>query len=503
MKMYKQLVTKGLILHNIIMYKLFIGLIMEGEKNLTATSKCVHFIGMGGTGMSAIANILLDLGYKVSGSDLKVSDALLRLKNMGAKVFLGHDAKNVEGADLVVLSTAIPPTNPEYIRAVENNIPVLHRADMLSLLMKPKKGIAVTGAHGKTTTTSMLSMILNKNGYDPTVIIGGEVNDIGGNATLGKGEYLVAEADESDGSFMKLEPYVAVVTNIENDHLDYYKNMERMKDSFKRFIENIKDGGFAILGVDNKYVREIIKNIDKEYYTFGIEHEADFVAKNIHCSGFTTCFDIYFRNEFLTKIELHVPGMHNVYNAIAATAVCNRLGIEPENIAKALREFRGVKRRFQVISNIEGIRVIDDYAHHPTEIKAVLNAAKLCRPRKIYAIFQPHRYSRTKMLAKDFGKAFINADEVIVTKIYSAGEASSNEISARLVVDELIRNGKKAVYIDNKEDIPYYLIKKVLPGDYVITIGAGDICEVAYEFSEMLTQTLRKGGCRQILGGES
>lgn len=451
--------------------------------------------------MSAIANILLGLGYKVSGSDLKVSDALLRLKGMGAKVFLGHDEKNVEGADLVVLSTAIPSTNPEYKKAIEKNIPVVHRADMLSLLMEPKKGIAVTGAHGKTTTTSMLSMILNKNGYDPTVIIGGEVNDIGGNATLGKGEYLVAEADESDGSFMKLRPYVAVVTNIENDHLDYYKNMERMKNSFRKFIGNIKEGGFAIFGVDNKYVREVIENVDKDYYTFGIKHEADFMAKNIDYCGFVTYFDIYFRGKFLTNIELHVPGVHNIYNATAATAVCISLGMEPKKIASSLKEFRGVKRRFQVIGDMEGIKVIDDYAHHPTEIRAVLSTAKLCKPRKIYAIFQPHRYSRTKMLAEDFGKAFTNADEVIVTEIYSAGE-SSEKVSAQLVVDELKQNGTKAIHIKNKEDIPEYLIKKLLPGDYVITIGAGDICEVAYDISKILDRTLRKGGCRQILGGE-
>lgn len=476
---------------------------MEGENNLTATFKRVHFIGIGGTGMSAIANILLNLGYRVSGSDLKVSDALIRLKKLGAKVYIGHKAENVVGADLVVVSSAIPETNPEYVKAVEDEISVVHRADMLSFLMKPKKGIAVTGAHGKTTTTSMLSLILNKNQFNPTVIIGGEVNDIGGNATLGKGEYLVAEADESDGSFMKLTPYIGVITNIENDHLDYYKNMERMKASFRKFLDNIKDGGFAILGIDNKYVREIIKEMDKEYFTFGIEHEADYMAKNITFNGVTTLFDIYFRGEFLTNIELHVPGIHNVYNAVAAIAVCSQIGIEPKEIDRALREFRGVKRRFQVIGDVEEIKVIDDYAHHPTEIKAVLNAARLCKPRNIYAIFQPHRYSRTKMLAEDFGKAFGNADEVIVTEIYSAGESPKGEVSARIIVDKLKQNGKKVVYIKDKKDVPNYLAKKVMPGDYVITIGAGDICEVAYKFSEILERKSRKGGYRQLLGGEA
>lgn len=475
----------------------------EGENKLTATFECVHFIGIGGTGMSAIANILLNLGYKVSGSDLKVSDGLMRLKQLGARVYLGHDAENVDGADLVVVSSAIPTTNPEYMEAVKNEIPVVHRADMLSLLMKPKKGIAVTGAHGKTTTTSMLSLILNKNNFKPTVIIGGEVNDIGGNATLGTGEYLVAEADESDGSFMKLAPYIGVITNIENDHLDYYKNMERMKASFKKFINNIKDGGFAILGIDNKYVREIAKEMDKKHFTFGIKHEADYMAKNISFNGIMTQFDVYFRDEFLTSVRLNVPGLHNVYNATAAFAVCDKIGIKPEKIAKSLQEFKGVKRRFQVIGNANEVKIIDDYAHHPTEIKAVLKAARLCKPRKIYAIFQPHRYSRTKMLAKDFGKAFSDADEVIVTQIYSAGEMQKDKISDEVIVNELKQNGKKAVFIKNKEDIPDYLAKKVMPGDYVITIGAGDICEVAYKFLDTLERFLQKGGCQQLLGGEA
>ena len=284
---------------------------------MTGNVNRIHFIGIGGSGMSGIAKILMNMGYTISGSDLKVSEALIRLKDAGAKVFIGHHVSNVKGADLVVVSSAIPKTNPEYVEAIKLNIPVVHRADMLFLRMKYKKVIAVSGAHGKTTTTSMISLIMEKNGFDPTVIIGGELNDIGGNATLGNGEFLVAEADESDGSFMKLKPYIAVVTNIENDHMDYYKNMENMKKAFKTFINNVKQDGFIVLGNDNEYVREMIKDIDKEYYTFGINHNSDFKPKNIRMEGFLTRFDIYLRDKFLGEYELNFPGLHNVFNATA------------------------------------------------------------------------------------------------------------------------------------------------------------------------------------------
>lgn len=453
----------------------------------------IHFIGIGGTGMSGIAKILMNLGYEVSGSDLKESEAVHRLKDTGAKVHIGHRASNVSGADLVVFSSAIPSTNPEYIKAMESKIPIVHRADMLSLLMAPKKGIAISGAHGKTTTTSMISLLLEKNGFDPTVIIGGELNDIGGNATLGKGDYLVAEADESDGSFLKLKPYVAVVTNIENDHMDYYKNMENMRNAFTRFVNNIKNGGFAILCTDNDNVRQIVKNIDKEYYTYGINYQADYMAKNIVVNGMKTSFDIYFKGENLGSMELNVPGMHNIYNATAAVAVGDRLGIEFKDMAEVLMTFRGVQRRFQILADVNNIKVIDDYGHHPTEIKATLKAARLCKPRKIYAIFQPHRYTRTKLLVEEFGRAFEDADEVIVTKIYSAGESPIPGVSSQLICDAIRRNGKSFTYIENKEDIPEFIVKKLEPGDFAITIGAGDICNIAFSIADMLEKTPEGG----------
>lgn len=455
----------------------------------------IHFIGIGGTGMSGIAKILINMGYEVSGSDLKESEALNRLRDTGAKVHIGHRAANVMGADLVVLSSAIPVTNPEYIEAIESKIPVVHRADILSLLMAPKKGIAISGAHGKTTTTSMISLILERSKLDPTVIIGGELNDIGGNATLGTGDFLVAEADESDGSFLKLNPFIAVVTNIENDHLDYYKNMENMKTAFKRFVGNIKDGGFAVLGIDNANVRNIIKDIDREYYTYGINSAADYMPKNIIMDGLNTFFDVYFREKLLGKVELRVPGMHNISNATAAVAVADRLGLNFEEIAGALKTFRGVQRRFQIIGDENNIKVIDDYGHHPTEIKATLKAAKLCNPRKIYAIFQPHRYTRTKILADEFGKAFFDADEVIVTRIYSAGENPIPGVSSELIFDAIKRNGIPVTYVDEKRDIPGMIINKLLPGDFVLTIGAGDIYTVAFSIADQL-RNIVKGGKR-------
>ncbi len=470
----------------------------EGEKILTANYNHIHFVGIGGTGMSGIATILLNLGYKVSGSDLKYSETLARLENMGAEVFIGHDESNITGSDLVVISSAIPKTNPEYMGAIKNSIPVMHRADVLSLLMLPKKGIAITGAHGKTTTTSMLSLIMEKNGYNPTVVIGGELNDIGGNATLGKGEYMVAEADESDGSFLKLKPYIAVITNIENDHMDYYKNMDRMTKAFKKFLLNIKDGGFSVLGTDNQNVRKIAEGITSNYFSYGIKYPADYMPQNIQIKGMETNFDLFFKGDFLVNVELHVPGMHNIYNATAALAVANGIGINMKDAADALSCFSGAKRRFQVIGDISGTKIIDDYAHHPTEIMAALNAARSCNPTKIYAIFQPHRYTRTKFLAKEFSEAFEDADEVIITSIYDAGEKAIPGVSAELIYNLLKFKGKKAIYIEDKKDIVDYLIKKLAPGDLAMTIGAGDICDVAYKIVENLRQIYEGGGVRNI-----
>jgi len=454
----------------------------------------IHFIGIGGSGMSAIAKILLEMGYEVSGSDIKYSEILNKLQNQGAKVFIGHDSQNVKGADLVVVSSAIPQNNPEYMEAQKQNITILHRADLLSLLMSQKKGIAISGAHGKTTTTSMISLILEKNGYQPTVLIGGELNDIGGNAILGKGEFLVAEADESDGSFLKLRPYVAVVTNIENDHLDYYKNMENMKKAFIRFIENVKEEGFAFLCVDNDNVRDILTGLKKKIFTYGMKYNADYMPKDIVLKGISSIFGVYYRGKFLGDIELNVPGIHNVYNATAAVGVGHQLGINIKDIASALKIFKGAQRRFQSIGEVNGIKIFDDYAHHPTEIKVVLKTARLLNPRRIYAVFQPHRYTRTKLLADEFGTAFFDADEVVVTKLYSAGEEPIPMVSSHLIVDALKKNNVNVKYIEEKEDVINFLINKLVPGDLVITIGAGDINKVSYELLKSLKLAVRDVG---------
>lgn len=453
--------------------------------------KRIHFIGIGGSGMSAIAKILLEMGYEVSGSDIKYSEILNKLQNQGAKVFIGHNSENVIGAELVVVSSAIPTNNPEYIEAIKQNIPILHRADILSILMNHKKGIAISGAHGKTTTTSMISLMLDKNGYQPTVLIGGELNDIGGNAVLGSGEYLVAEADESDGSFLKLNPFIAVVTNIENDHLDYYKNMDNMKKAFVKFIENIKDDGFAFLCIDNENVRDIIPNIKKKIFTYGIKYNADYMPKDIVLKGISSIFAVYYKEKFLGDIELNVPGIHNVYNATAAVGIGHQLGIDIKDIASALKNFRGVQRRFQNIGEVNGVKIFDDYAHHPTEIKVVLKTARLLNPRKIYAIFQPHRYTRTKLLAEEFGTAFFDADEVIVTKLYSAGEEPIPNVSSELIVSALNKNNVNVKYIEKKEEVVDYLLYKLVPGDLVITIGAGDINKVSHELYKAMKMTIR------------
>lgn len=454
---------------------------------LIGNYKRIHFIGIGGTGMSGIAKILLEMGYRVSGSDLKKTEITDRLEEMGAEVFKGHRALNIGDSDLVIVSSAIPPDNPELLEAIRRNIPIMHRADMLSKIMSLKKGIAITGAHGKTTTTSMISLILDRAKFQPTVIIGGELNDIGGNAVWGKGEYLVAEADESDGSFLKLNPKIAVVTNIEDDHLDYYKTMENLIKAFKQFLENLSADSIAVLGIDNENVDKLSKKIKKKYISFAIQKPADFVARNIEFAGVNTFFDVYYKENKLGKLELKVPGLHNINNALAATAVAKQIGISINDIRSVLRDFSGVQRRFQLIGENKNIKVFDDYAHHPTEIKATLAAAKQCNPERIIAVFQPHRYTRTLNLHEEFSDAFTDADILIITDIYSAGEKPITGVTSQLIINSIKREQKRdVIYIPNKDEIVPYLKKTIRPGDFVFTIGAGDIFKVAEQLTEQL-----------------
>jgi len=452
--------------------------------------KRIHFIGIGGTGMSGIAKILLEMGYDVSGSDLKNSEIIDRLRKMGAQIYIGHKPSNVDGSDLVVVSSAIPDENLELVAARKSGIKILHRADVLGLLMKEKRSIAVTGAHGKTTTTSMMSLILEKNNFDPTILIGGELNDIGGNASLGKGKYIVTEADESDGSFLKLNPDIVVVTNIENDHLDYYKTMDNLLNAFETFIEKIPDHGFAVVGVDNENVSNLIKEIpDKNIISFGINTKADYTAAEIEFKGLKTFFSVLYKDQKLGEIHLQVPGLHNVYNAIASCALGHQIGLTMDKISSSLKDFTGVQRRFQIVGSFDNIKIIDDYGHHPTEIKATLSAAKNCKPARIVAVFQPHRYTRTHNLYQEFGDAFTDADVVILTDIYSAGEKPIPGVSAALIKDSIESKTKKEViFIENKDNIVNFLTQILQPGDFILTIGAGDVWKVSKDLVNKLNK---------------
>ncbi|MCL6610768.1 MAG: UDP-N-acetylmuramate--L-alanine ligase [Peptococcaceae bacterium] len=455
----------------------------------------IHFIGIGGAGMSGLARILIELGHKVSGSDLSQTHITHRLESMGAKCNTGHVAQNVEGAELVVVSSAIRPDNPELVRAVEKNIPVIHRGELLALLMKRQSGIAVAGAHGKTTTTSMLAMVLEKNGFDPTIVIGGELNDIGGNAKLGRGQFLVAEADESDGSFLKLSPQIVVVTNVENDHLDYYGSVEKIKEAFSSFLARVPGDGLAAVCLDDPGLREVLGGYAGPLVTYGIQAgEADYVLKDIFLNGMFSRGQVYYRGRRLGTLELSIPGQHNLLNAMAVVAVSLHLGMDFGAVAGVLVKFKGAGRRFQLTGEWSGIRVVDDYAHHPSEIKATLKAARQVGAKRVITVFQPHRYTRTSLLREEFGTAFLDSDVVIVDDIYSAGEKPIEGVSSRLIIEAMERNGQEnVIYLGSREKIVDYLEDFVRPGDLVLTMGAGNIWVAGERLVERLRQSAGRG----------
>ena len=456
------------------------------------TIKRIHFIGIGGSGMSAIAKVLLDMGYAVAGSDTQKSAVTAKLEQAGAVVHIGHNYENIGDAQAVVVSTAIPETNPEVRAARENAIPVYHRADILAFLMAKRQGIAVAGAHGKTTTTSMIALMLEKSGMDPTIIIGGELESIGGSAKLGQGRYLVAEADESDASFLKLSPQIAVVTNIENDHMDYYKTMDNILRTFEEFLHRLEAAdGLAILCFDNAHVRNIASKFDRRYVSYALNHEADYTARNIKSDGPVTIFDVYHRGESLGTARICVPGMHNVANALAAVAVGREAGLSFSQIVDGLGLFQGAKRRFQSKGRVNGIWVVDDYAHHPTEITTTLSGARQTQPKRLICVFQPHRYTRTKFLCQEFGGAFTSADLLVLTDIYSAGEQPIPGVSGESLKAEVERQSSQQVtYIPDKSKIARYLAEIAEPGDLIMTMGAGNIYEVGEELVEKLMQKL-------------
>lgn len=454
--------------------------------------KKIHFVGIGGAGMSAIARILLEMGFEVSGSDLTTTEVTQRLEKMGAKVFVGHDSKNLGDTEAIVLSTAIPNLNPEVIAARERNIRIFHRSDIVAALMAERKGIAVAGAHGKTTTTSMLAVVLEKAGVDPTIIIGGDLSYLGGNAKLGSGEYLVAEADESDGSFLKLSPHIAIVTNIENDHMDFYQTMENVLHTFEEFLLKLpKETGMAVLCFDNNHIRDIAQKIDRSFVSYGIDNqEAEYQARNIETQGVLTIYDVYRCGSLLGTVRLNVPGRHNILNSLAAVAVGINIGLTFEDIAEGLALFQGAKRRFQTKARLNGVWIVDDYAHHPTELATTLRAARQTDPKRLVCIFQPHRYSRTMLLRKEFGSAFAPADLLILTDIYAAGEKPIPGIDGKTIKEEVeSQTAQKVVYIEDKAKIARYLSEIAEAGDLIITMGAGNIYQVGEELIEILVKS--------------
>ncbi len=451
-------------------------------------TKRLHFVGIGGSGMSGIAEILLNMGYTVTGSDLAQSEATSHLEEAGAKVMFGHDAENVGDAEVVVISSAVKSDNPEVVEARLKHIPVIPRAEMLAELMRMKYAIAVAGAHGKTTTTSMIAVTLTKGKLDPTIIIGGRVDRFGSGAKLGKGDFLVAEADESDGSFLKLYPTIAVVTNIDSEHLDYYGSFENVKEAFVEFINKTPFYGASILCLDDPTIQEIIPRLEKRFLTFGIQSTANVTAREITFDGLQSSFTVALNGVEIGRITTSMPGIHNVYNALAAITVGIELEMEVEDVISSLDGFAGIQRRLQVIGETDGILVIDDYGHHPTEIKATLRAVKEgFKERRLLVVFQPHRYSRTRDQMEEFHTSFYDADELIVTEIYAASEAPIEGIRGELISDGVTAHGKKGVsFIPTLDGVIERLSEMAREGDIILTLGAGDISKTGGKILERL-----------------
>ncbi len=452
----------------------------------------IHFVGIGGAGMSGIAEVLLNLGYKVSGSDMNETDVIHRLRNAGGHVTIGHSSSNIKGAQVVVISSAVSAHNIEVVAARSASIPVIQRAEMLAELMRLKYGIAIAGAHGKTTTTSMISSIIASAGLDPTVVIGGKLNSLGSNAKLGQSEFLVAEADESDGSFLKLSPTIAIVTNIDAEHLDYYHDIESIRKTFLNFINKVPFYGVSILCADDTNIRSILHAVEKRYITYGINNRADITVADIEMMSGRSMFRVLYKGMDMGKFELSLPGIHNISNALSGIGVAIELDINIDEVKKALRDFSGVERRFQIVGKIDtqDIIVVDDYGHHPTEIKATLSAAKAGWGRRTVVLFQPHRYTRTRDLMNEFASAFGNADVLVVTDIYPAGEKPVEGVSGEKLFNTILEHGHKNVlFVPDKKTIPEKVKELMRPGDMVITLGAGDIWKAGREILDVRRET--------------
>ena len=438
--------------------------------------KEIHFIGIGGIGMSGIAEVLLNMGYSVTGSDLKKTEIIERLERLGASIYIGHAPENIKAPDVVVTSSAINKNNPEVLQAKSKKIPIIPRAEMLAELMRLKYGIAVAGSHGKTTTTSMISTVLDYGGFDPTIVVGGKVKTLGSNAHLGNGNFMVVEADESDGSFLMLSPVIAVVTNIDREHLDYYENIIHLKDAFSNFLNKIPFYGLAVLSADCPRVKSIIPNFRKRLVTYGFSPQADFRAEEVIVNGFETTFRVSYGDTFLGQVKLHVPGRHNAENALASFAVGLELGMSFERVRDGLAEFRGIERRLQVKGEQKGVLIIDDYGHHPEEIRVTLRTLKESFSRRLVVVFQPHRYTRTHLLFDDFVKVLKETDVLFILDIYPAGEAPIAGISSEKLAEAIKKAGHNSVFYVNKMDEAVEHVLRILrPGDIVLTLGAGNV----------------------------
>jgi len=450
----------------------------------------LHFIGIGGIGMSGIAEVLLNLGYQISGSDLKLSPTTERLARLGAKIREGHAASNIGGAKAVVYSSAIDPENPELLEARRLKIPLIARGELLAELMRLKYGIAIAGSHGKTTTTSMTATVLNSAGLDPTVVVGGKAASMGGsNARVGQSEFLVVESDESDGSFLKLSPILAVVTNIDREHLDHYASIVEIRAAFLEFIQKVPFYGAAILCLDDENVQHILPFINRRTITYGRSNHAALQIVDAECGAFESRFTVQGRRQDLGKFHLRVPGMHNVLNATAAIAVGLELDIPLDTIRQGLAAYTGVDRRFQTRGQARGVTVIDDYGHHPTEIRATLAAAKLCNFGRVLAVFQPHRYTRTQHLLDEFAKSFHQAEIVFVLDIYAASEHPIPGVTAEVLVQRIRDFGhQSAEYTGSIEQTANAVVRQARDRDLVLTLGAGNVWQVGDRVLEKLRE---------------
>jgi UDP-N-acetylmuramate--alanine ligase len=472
----------------------------------------VHFVGIGGVGMSGIAEVLNNLGYEVDGSDLKESETTKRLRETGININIGHRTENVKKADVVVISSAVAPDNPEVRAARKMAIPVIPRAEMLAELARLKYAVMVAGAHGKTTTTSLIASLLGEGQLDPTVVIGGKLKGIGSNAKLGGGEFLVAEADESDGSFLKLSPTIAVVTNIDREHLDFFKGIDEIKEAFLSFINKVPFYGLSILCGDNEYIRELLPKIRRRLITYGASEGMDLVAGNIRTDGLNSTFEAVLNGKSLGLFEVPLIGVHNINNCLAAIAVANELKINMDIIKDALRNFSGVQRRFELKGTVSGIRVIDDYGHHPAEITATLKAVRDAMQQgsgntdavvppggaggkqakkegRLIVLFQPHRYTRTRDLLDEFIDAFTDADKVVLMDIYPAGEKPLPGVNSELLFNGIKETDKDIEYIQDRNNILNYLDRELDDADVLLTLGAGDVWKLGEEFLKLRVES--------------